>query len=267
MFGTHCRPSPAARRTSFGKNSEPPTEVTKTPVRPHPPMVTRRSSSRRWSEEERGGASTSFSSEDGDSVRSTPTAESPLPTRRLFHDGGSGRSFFSRSGFLQAIVIVALMLMSAAAWLPVFRYAMYGDALPAESRRTTSSSADTSSLSEPAPGFVYAFHEPGCAGESLALRRSADLCGQRFSSGVDAKDNIASVLLVTHEAATAALELVIYGTCALAEQPPNPMLLQIVRAQGCTDLKYPLTGSFELRAADPLRDAAAADAKEGGAEL
>ena len=199
--------------------------------------------------------STSFSSEDGDSVRSTPTAESPLPTRRLFQENSGGH--FSRSGLLQTLALIALVLVSGAAWMPVFRYAMGWDVVVGERRRPQSVEHDPTL--EP-PGVVYGFHESGCAGESLALRRSADLCGQRFSSGIDAKDNIASVLLVTHETATAALELVVYGTCALAERPPNPMLLEIVRAQGCTDLKYPLAGSFELRPADPAR-------AEGGAEL
>ena len=162
-----------------------------------------------------------------------------MPTRRLFHENNaffsSSSSFFCGSNVLQTCVIIALVLMSASAWLPVFRYAMGWDA----------ASARAHDLREPSPGWVHAFHEPGCVGESVTLQRSADLCGQRFPSGVDAKDNIASVILVPADGAVASLELVIYGTCRIAEQPLNPMLLQIVRVQ-CAARPGPRTDAGTL---------------------
>ena len=103
--------------------------------------------------------STSFSSEDEreDSSMGTPIPDSPLPTRRLFDDGNTS-PLFGGSGILQAFVIMALVLMSASAWLPVFYYAMGWE---------SSSSAGTETLVEgdrDAAGVVYVFHEPGVCG-------------------------------------------------------------------------------------------------------
>ena len=105
---------------------------------------------------------------------------------------------------------------------------------------------------------MHLFHEQNCAGESIALWRSSDLCSLRFPSGVDAKDNVASLLLVDDASAGASagasrvpsgptLAVDVYATCRLSEQPTDPMLLETLRAAGCANLHYPLQGHLRLR--------------------
>lgn len=210
--------------------------VVKTPVRTEPPITRRGSSaSRRLSEEERGAES----DDDGSSVASPFPSSSPLPTRRLFSDDNS---LWARSGWFQACIAAALVLMSASAWLPVFVWLLGRGDL--EQPASMGGRARVGSeMHEEWSAHAHLFHEPRCAGESLVLSRPADLCGWRFASGAEAKDNVASVLL----AGGGDTELLIFGTCKLQEQPANPMLLETVSAQGCSDLKYPLIGSLEVR--------------------
>ena len=92
---------------------------------------------------------------------------------------------------------------------------------------------------------MHVFHEPRCAGESVTLKGAADLCGRHYPSGEPLKDNVASVLL-----SGAAVMLDVYGTCKLAEKPANPMLLESVGQQGCTELTAPIAGHVEIRPVD-----------------
>ena len=57
---------------------------------------------------------------------------------------------------------------------------------------------------------VHIFHENRCSDESLTLvaNEARDLCGLRYPSGEEAKDNVASVMIVGQ-----AWELRVYGTC------------------------------------------------------
>ena len=89
--------------------------------------------------------------------------------------------------------------------------------------------------------------------------RPADLCELRFPSGRGGEGQRRERALVGQAQLLTSPELVVYGTCRLAEQPTNPMLLEIVRAQGCTDLKYPLIGHLELRSAAALDNADGAE--------
>ena len=77
------------------------------------------------------------------------------------------------------------------------------------------------------------------------LKGAADLCGRHYPSGEPLKDNVASVLL-----SGAAVMLDVYGTCKLAEKPANPMLLESVGQQGCTELTAPIAGHVEIRPVD-----------------
>ena len=108
---------------------------------------------------------------------------------------------------------------------------------------------------------VHLFLNPQCAGESLVLSASADLCGLRYPSGAAAKDNVASVLL------SSGVLMSTYGTCRLSETPVDPMLLQTLREPGCHDLDYPILGSVGvellLRHDDADADGARAGAPEG----
>ena len=89
---------------------------------------------------------------------------------------------------------------------------------------------------------VLLFSEQGCEGESILLTRSSDLCEVSYPSGVPAKDNVASLRL----AGADRLAVDVYGTCRLQERPAEPMLMETVFV-GCTDLKFPLQGSVDVR--------------------
>lgn len=100
---------------------------------------------------------------------------------------------------------------------------------------------------------VLIFHESRCAGESIQLWRSSDLCALRFSSGVEAKDNVASLLVVDASANPLApstpspFAIDVYATCRLAEHPADPMLMETISTSGCVELSYPLQGHLALR--------------------
>ena len=53
-----------------------------------------------------------------------------------------------------------------------------------------------------------------------------------------------------HLLSGAAVMLDVYGTCKLAEKPANPMLLESVGQQGCTELTAPIAGHVEIRPVD-----------------
>lgn len=187
-----------------------------------PPVLTQRRSSQ-YSREERGAAwsSSSFGADTG-----TPQ----LPVKTLFGVGEARQA--SR---MQRTIFLCLLALSAWAWLPVVRWALSTSPPPPQPQQPL----------ESAP-HVHVFHEARCAGESLSLgARPADVCDLSYPSGESVKDNAASVLLFG-DAGAAGWELRVYGTCRLAEQPPNPMLLETVRDEGCVDLRYPLFGSVEL---------------------
>lgn len=238
-------PTPNQRRiggTSWSSKDDL-AEITKAPAGEKPPYILKRTSSRRYSEEERGGIyesdldlQTSFSSME---------ESSPDPNRRLFKQITAG-SFYQRlNGVLQICLLIALVIISVWAWMPVFRYAM--GSRPTNNRiGATQISAGVSSID--AQGVVLLYHEPGCLEESIELTQSNDLCALQYPSKMDVKDNVASVRLLTNDSPN--IEVLVYGTCAGKEQPTNPMLLEIVRNQGCTDLKYPICGRLELRRAD-----------------
>ena len=96
------------------------------------------------------------------------------------------------------------------------------------------------------------FHEPRCAGESIALHHASDLCGLTFPTGVAAQDNVASILLIESDRAFELLGADVYGMCRNEERPADPMLIESVSErsllQGCVDLQFgPLQGHIELR--------------------
>lgn len=186
-----------------------------------PPVLTNRRSSH-FSREERGAAAWSSSSYDAD------TGTPQLPVRTLFGVGEERKA--SRT---QRAIFLSLLALAAWAWLPVVRWAL--SPLPPQPIQPD----------ESAP-HVHVFHEARCAGESLLLgAQPADACDRSYPSGEPVKDNAASVLLFG-DAGAAGWELRVYGTCRLAEEPANPMLLETVREEGCVDLRYPLFGSVEL---------------------
>ena len=94
---------------------------------------------------------------------------------------------------------------------------------------------------------VHLFHEPGCTGESLSLQQGVDLCGLGYSSGISIKDNVASVLLAGDPIEGTEFVLDVYGTCRIADNPADPMLLETIAAPGCTDLKFPIAGNIDMR--------------------
>ena len=135
--------------------------------------------------------------------------------------------------------LLATFVLSAIAWRPVLRPLVYG-------RRPHGGLEHAERVErDGASPHVHVFHEPRCAGESVTLKGAADLCGRHYPSGEPLKDNVASVLL-----SGAAVMLDVYGTCKLAEKPANPMLLESVGQQGCTELTAPIAGHVEIRPVD-----------------
>ena len=160
---------------------------------------------------------------------------SPIHGRRLpFTGGAEGRRPW---WFWPALL--ATFVLSAIAWRPVLRPLVYG-------RRPHGGLEHAERVErDGASPHVHVFHEPRCAGESVTLKGAADLCGRHYPSGEPLKDNVASVLL-----SGAAVMLDVYGTCKLSEKPANPMLLESVGQQGCTELTAPIAGHVEIRPVD-----------------
>ncbi|KAL1527454.1 hypothetical protein AB1Y20_016119 [Prymnesium parvum] len=240
-MGSAPRGSPSQRCSAPRKGDAAGGHVTKTPAGSQPPFITKRSL-RQLSREERG-ASTSEDEEE-----SRLLSESPIPARRLFHERKLHTDGFQRREAVRLCVVLLLVLVSICAWAPVIAHLIGWPAAAAQGSHAARRAVHETSTVQAQPlGIAYVFHEPGCAGESLKLTHSMDLCWLRYNSGIDAKDNVASVLLVPEQ--HPGIEALVYGTCALTELPENPMLLEIIRAEGCTDLKYPICGRLELRAA------------------
>jgi hypothetical protein len=178
---------------------------------------------RSWSFEERGGLCPDT---DDSSFASSPPTVPPSP--KFWEAEQKPR--MGRSQLLLILVLLGAALMS---WWPAVKYWWR-----------------SSRVREEQP-MIFIFHEPQCAGESIALRRSSDLCDLRYPSGIDAKDNVASVMLTHHGTdESSRLAVDVYGTCVLAEQPADPMLIETVTEAGCSDLKeqgLPLQGHLHLR--------------------
>lgn len=149
-------------------------------------------------------------------------------TRRLF-GGGQARTQWSRAWWLQWAVVVCLFALAMWAWAPVLGWIV-------GSRREVAAGPHEGA-------HVHIFHESRCSGESLTLvaNEARDLCGLGYPSGEEAKDNVASVMIVGQ-----GWELRVYGTCKIADHPADPMLLETLREQGCVDLRYPICGSVEF---------------------
>ena len=204
------------------------------PPNAQPPTLSSRHS-HKYSEEERGAPRSTGSSKSSWSEGTTGEL-SPMPTRRLFDSGEK-----TPSRWRQYLVLAALSIIAALCWWPVIRL-WIGRAAPVGPPRASVLEG------EPSGAHVHVFHEPHCSGESVTIGLgAADLCGLKFPSGVAVSDNVASVLIASGGAA-GRVALDVYGTCRLAEQPANPMLLESVAAEGCSELRYPLTGHLELRA-------------------
>ena len=204
----------------------------KGPKTPTPPSLIKRRSSE-LSREERGSID-SFDQSGSDRVLRSSSLSSvddeiytPDVTRRLF-GGGQAREQWSRTWCLQWTVVVCLLALAMWAWAPVLGWIV--------SRREVSAGPHEGA-------HVHIFHENRCSGESLTLvaNEARDLCGLRYPSGEEAKDNVASVMIVGQ-----AWELRVYGTCKIADRPADPMLLETLREQGCVDLRYPICGSVEF---------------------
>mmetsp|Transcript_9388 Transcript_9388/g.31145 ORF Transcript_9388/g.31145 Transcript_9388/m.31145 type:complete len:144 (-) Transcript_9388:100-531(-) len=121
-------------------------------------------------------------------------------------------------------------------WLPVFVSVRNRLSIGA----LTSSGAFSKPRREDFPR-VLLYSESGCTGEQLTFELEGDVCERNYPFGSSAKDNVASVLLPA-----SSHRLHVWGTCRLAERPPNPMLLETIDAPCCTDLRYPLLGSVQL---------------------
>ena len=229
-----------------------------TPARATPPMVgsLSRRSSRRLSEEERGSTSERRSWESEDSTPATPI-QSPLPAKRLFHDNGPRRPWLGRKALVrcQLCIVVLLAAMALVAWLPVLLWTLGRIGEPevqsVDSLRRSEVVSDEEAEERP---HAHAFHEQGCAGESIVVRHQSDLCLRRFPSGAPVKDNVASVLLAG--GGSTRLGLRVYATCREREQPADPMLLEVVGERGCVDLKYPLAGTIEVVELPPTSESA-----------
>ena len=200
---------------------------------PTPPSLIKRKSAN-LSREERGSVD-SFGQSGSDRVLRSSSLSSfddevytPDVTRRLF-GGGQARAQWSRAWWLQWTVVVCLFALAMWAWAPVLGW-MVG------SRREVAAGPHEGA-------HVHIFHEGRCSGESLTLvaNEARDLCGLGYPSGEEAKDNVASVMLVGQ-----GWELRVYGTCKIADHPADPMLLETLREQGCVDLRYPICGSVEF---------------------
>ena len=151
---------------------------------------------------------------------------SPMPAKRLFS---------SSHGRAQSVTIVLLLLFCIWAWEPLLR--SFWQRAP-----TLLSAWSIARPGTPDRPHVHIFHETRCAGESITVGVDSDLCDLRYASGQPAKDNVASVLI----AGAAGFSLSVYGTCWHAERPRDPMLLETLSAQGCSDLKYPICGGLQL---------------------
>ena len=199
--------------------------MTSTPLKtPVPPVLTQRKSAN-LSREERGSQTGGdFWSRRSSFGEESPGISSPEVTRKLFGVGDARRR--TRMWWLQRILILLLAGLAVWSWLPVLTWLL-----------------DRRDRAHEGP-HVHLFHEQRCAGESLSLSArdgAKDLCGLAYPSGEAGKDNVASAMIVGE-----GFELRVYGTCRLAEQPQNPMLLETIDDQGCVDLRYPLCGSVEL---------------------
>ena len=64
-----------------------------------------------------------------------------------------------------------------------------------------------------------------------------------LAQGASVQDNVASVLVASLGADRA---LDVFGTCRLAEQPADPMLLETIDVEGCVEMRYPLAGHLHL---------------------
>jgi hypothetical protein len=162
------------------------------------------------------------------------------------------------------LLIIVLLASAVLSWWPVYRY-FRRKGIAAQQEAATSPFVHSTAGGAPR---LFLFHEPKCAGESIALLRSRDLCELTYPSGISAKDNVASVMLAGPNAGAAdhdaALAVDVFGTCLLAEQPADPMLIETVTAAGCSDLKLqglPLQGHVHVRLG------AREDAGGGRAEL
>lgn len=163
-------------------------------------------------------------------------------SRRLFSDDCD-----TGATTVQRVALLSITILSVWAWWPVLLWVVgLTTPLPGTVGRAGVRSGGFAST----PGMlahdervphVHLFHESRCAGESITVQRESDLCGLSYPSGALAKDNVQSVLL-----AGGGNALTVYGTCRGAEQPANPLLLEVVRGEGCADLKYPLIGSVFL---------------------
>ncbi|KAL3902358.1 MAG: hypothetical protein SGPRY_012098 [Prymnesium sp.] len=210
------------------------------PCKGRPPLVARCSSSQ-LSEEERGPLSYCSSEEE---------LESPMSSRSLFKDG-TGIMAPSLRHPVRACAIALLVVFSVGSWMPVLNHFLNVDS--AVDRGIASDRKYEMQWDEGMQwelrGRARVFSEPGCEGESLVLTVSADLCSLHYPSNAVVKDNVASVLLTSDE--PPGIEVLLYGTCAKEERPRNPMLLEILREDGCVDLKYPICGRVELRVSLP----------------
>mmetsp|Transcript_48299 Transcript_48299/g.156588 ORF Transcript_48299/g.156588 Transcript_48299/m.156588 type:complete len:221 (-) Transcript_48299:94-756(-) len=157
------------------------------------------------------------------SVDTDSEPRSPMPAKRLFS---------SSRGRAQSVTIVLLLLFCIWTWEPLLRKFWL-------TLLSAWSIARPGTLDRP---HVHIFHETRCAGESITVGVDADLCDLRYASGQPAKDNVASVLI----AGAAGFSLSVFGTCWHAERPHDPMLLETLSAQGCSDLKYPICGGLQL---------------------
>ena len=59
----------------------------------------------------------------------------------------------------------------------------------------------------------------------------------------------------------------VYAPCMLAEQPANPMLLETLTTEGCSELRYPLAGHLALRPAGSSERGDGGAAAHGGEEV
>ena len=188
-----------------------------TPLGSGPPssIRTRSRSARCYSDEERGGRSAlSSPPSSGTRYKSHGISDSngsgsPLPTKALsFEDCASVRPSTRRC--LHGSTLLVLLSCAAISWAPVLRWALikHGARHYAHGARDDARGAHV---------HVHAFHEPGCAGESVTLHGGgSDLCGLTYASGAEVQDNVLSVLL-----AGAGGSVDVYATCWVAERPAD----------------------------------------------
>lgn len=203
----------------------------------------------------------SWSDTSSECSTTSPAPRSPLWENRFGTQQASPLDMLFHRRWWSRGVLYFLIFSTLLSWYPVARHLWrlhsgsrgrgnVGNDVGSESSDSVGIGSQGSSDGMP---HVLIFHESRCAGESIQLWRSSDLCALRFSSGVEAKDNVASLLVVDASANPLApstpspFAIDVYATCRLAEHPADPMLMETISTSGCVELSYPLQGHLALR--------------------